>query len=286
MKPTVLNLNASQFGELLSVPITGNNFTQLCFQTLIALNDATVIGLLRSLGDAGASPANTTGKTLLQLLTEILAKETLVELDITGEDFATETTLSALAVLLAARIPASPATEGTLATLSTEATLASVLAALGPLATEATVASILAAFAPLATEATLALQLDVMLSTRALEAGGNLETIAGIDFATETTLATLQKKATSPTILNKTLTNADTEYDQALPADTKKFTMQCRTTYDVRFAFETGKVATPTAPYATMKASNPYTEENLEASITIYLASAQAGVVVEIVCWT
>jgi len=49
--------------------LTGDDWT-LRFQ---ALNDDTVEGLFRSIGDAGATPTNTTGKTLLQLQTEALA---------------------------------------------------------------------------------------------------------------------------------------------------------------------------------------------------------------------
>mgnify|MGYP000223932335 CR=1 FL=1 len=40
-----------------------------------ALVDDSIKGALRSIGDAGASPLNTTGKTLLQLNTDILSKQ-------------------------------------------------------------------------------------------------------------------------------------------------------------------------------------------------------------------
>ena len=90
----------------------------------------------------------------------------------------------------------------------------------------------------------------------------------------------------TPTAYNVTLTNADTEYSQALPANAKGFEFQCRTAYDVRYAFATGKVAGPTAPYLTLKAGSEYYKENVKlASTTLYLASAQAGVVVEIIAW-
>ena len=88
---------------------------------------------------------------------------------------------------------------------------------------------------------------------------------------------------------NVTLTLADTEYSQALPAGTRYVSLQCRTAFDVRFAFVTGKVATPTAPYATIKSGGSYSTPEKVAvgpnSRTIFLASAQAGVVVEIVYW-
>lgn len=93
-----------------------------------------------------------------------------------------------------------------------------------------------------------------------------------------------------PVIYNVTLTSADTEYSQALSADMRYFSVQCRTAFDVRYAFVTGKVATPTAPYATIKSGNWYNSpEKLQLDIdgeTIYLASAEAGVIVEIVAWT
>jgi len=88
-------------------------------------------------------------------------------------------------------------------------------------------------------------------------------------------------------IYNITMTNANTEYSQALPTGTKRFTLQCRGTYDIRYAFETGKVATPTAPYMTLKAGMVYYEDDLNlTSRTIYLACGTAGQVVEIICWT
>ena len=92
---------------------------------------------------------------------------------------------------------------------------------------------------------------------------------------------------TSPVVYNKTMTSADTEYSQALPAGTKAFTMQCRGDYDVRFAYVTGKVATPTAPYMTLKAGQNYFEDRLNlTSKTVYLACATASQVMEIVCYT
>ena len=89
-----------------------------------------------------------------------------------------------------------------------------------------------------------------------------------------------------PTIYNKTLTVADTEYSQAFPSSTREFRVRCRTLFDVRYAWVTGKVAIPTAPYATIKAGLEYHGD--ESDITgksLYLASSTAGVVVEIEIW-
>jgi len=94
--------------------------------------------------------------------------------------------------------------------------------------------------------------------------------------------------ATTPAQYAVTLTNANTEYSQALPAGTKKFNVKCRdTTSIVRLAFVTGKVAAPTDPYATLQANQPYNEDQVKlAAQTIYLASPVAGAIVEIMAWT
>ena len=95
------------------------------------------------------------------------------------------------------------------------------------------------------------------------------------------------KEAKEPTIYNKTLTLANTEYSQVLPDHTKKLTFQCRTAFDIRFAFVTGKVATPTAPYMTIKANGAYDEKDLDlVGKTLYLACGNAAKVVEILVYT
>lgn len=91
-----------------------------------------------------------------------------------------------------------------------------------------------------------------------------------------------------PTSYNVTLTLADTQYSQALPANCKGFEFQARTEVDIRFAFVTGKVAGPTAPYNTLKAGDYYYSGpiNQEATpSTVYLASPTAGTVVELIVW-
>ena len=93
----------------------------------------------------------------------------------------------------------------------------------------------------------------------------------------------------APTVYNVTLTNADTEYSQVLPANCRGFEFQCRTEATVRFAFVTGKVATPTAPYMTLKAGDYYCSFPINQAAspsTLYLASATAGVIAEIIAWT
>lgn len=90
----------------------------------------------------------------------------------------------------------------------------------------------------------------------------------------------------NPTIYNVALTLANTEYSQALPANTKKFSVSLRDATGFRIAFVTGKVAAPTAPYKTILDGCEYYEEDLNLqSVTIYLASPAAGKAAEIICW-
>ena len=94
---------------------------------------------------------------------------------------------------------------------------------------------------------------------------------------------------TTPNSYNVTLTNLDTEYSQVLPASARYLEFQCRTENEIRFAFVTGKVAAPTADYHTLKAGDYYySPQMMQAASpsTLYLASATAGVVVEIIVWT
>ncbi len=92
----------------------------------------------------------------------------------------------------------------------------------------------------------------------------------------------------TPEVFNVTLTVADTEYSQAMPANCRAFEFKCRTPFPVRYQYVTGKVATPTAPYATMEAGgsidSPPINQGASPS-TLYLASSEAGVVVEITAW-
>ena len=90
----------------------------------------------------------------------------------------------------------------------------------------------------------------------------------------------------TPTIYNKTLTVADTEYSQLLPSGIRQLRFRCRTLFDVRFAYVTGKVATPTAPYLTLPAGADYQSDGNDLSgKTIYFSSSEAGVVVELEVW-
>lgn len=87
-----------------------------------------------------------------------------------------------------------------------------------------------------------------------------------------------------PTVVNQAVTTAEGSY--TLPDNCRQFQMQCRTAVDVRWAFETGYVAGPTAPYLTLKSGTVYSSpEKLAASgKTLYFA-AGSSVVVELLIW-
>lgn len=93
----------------------------------------------------------------------------------------------------------------------------------------------------------------------------------------------------TPTVYNITLAVANTEYSQVMPADCTGFEFQARTDAVVRFAFVTGKVATPTPPYMTLGSGGNFFSPMINqvgTPSTIYLASATAGTVVEIIAWS
>lgn len=93
-----------------------------------------------------------------------------------------------------------------------------------------------------------------------------------------------------PTITPLTLVNANTEYSVAF-SGIHELTFQCRTAFDCFWAATAGQVAgggggTPTGNYATLKAGSGFTfPEKVVFSGTLYFASAQAGVVIELVSY-
>ncbi len=85
---------------------------------------------------------------------------------------------------------------------------------------------------------------------------------------------------------NITLTSADTEYSIALPSSARQYRFRCRTANVIRYAYDTGKVATPTEPYLTLPSNADYlSDQNDLTGLTVYFASPDAGVVVEIEIW-
>lgn len=93
--------------------------------------------------------------------------------------------------------------------------------------------------------------------------------------------------STTPVTYNVTMTLANTEYSQALPANATRFSLQCHTNFAIRFAYETGRVAAPIAPYSICKAGWNYYEQDIDATgRTLYFACANAAQVAEVIAWT
>jgi len=88
---------------------------------------------------------------------------------------------------------------------------------------------------------------------------------------------------TTPVIYNKTLTLANTEYSQALPGGCRKIMVQCRSAYDVKITYTA--LASGTTFY-TLKSGTWYWDDFVDGTAkTLYMQSAQAGVVVEVMVW-
>ena len=90
----------------------------------------------------------------------------------------------------------------------------------------------------------------------------------------------------TPNLYNVSLVTADTEYTQALPANTVRLKFQNRVAADIRYAWAAGKVATPTAPYYTLKSGGVFNGEHVGLPAqTLYLGAAATGNIVEIEAW-
>jgi len=99
-----------------------------------------------------------------------------------------------------------------------------------------------------------------------------------------TMIAAMLRKATLPVIQNVTMTLADTEYSQALPANVKKFLIKCRTNYPIQVAVREGWSGTT---YVTVPAGMSWWEDLIQpASLTLYFQCATAGQEAQIVAWT
>lgn len=104
------------------------------------------------------------------------------------------------------------------------------------------------------------------------------------------TVPTTITKAETVAIYNVTMTNANQEYSQALPAGTKSFSASIQdgdSSFNVRYAFVTGKVATPTAPYLKYNGAVEFSSDELHYdSGTLYFACSSAGKVMQIIAWS
>ena len=98
---------------------------------------------------------------------------------------------------------------------------------------------------------------------------------------------------TPGTPINLELTLANTEYSLTLPAGCKfasgsVFNSGRTARVAFRYAFVTGKVATPTSPWLTGLAGDFFhtPEKFCAAGLTVYFASASAGAIVEVETWS
>lgn len=101
-------------------------------------------------------------------------------------------------------------------------------------------------------------------------------------------LARLFTGKTWPVSFSVTLTDANTEYPYQFPPGTVSFSIQSRDATAFRCSWQTGAVAASQEPYATVQAGAPYSEIGLDsvADLRIYLASANAGTVIEGIAWS
>lgn len=146
------------------------------------------------------------------------------------------------------------------------------------------------------TNGTAAAAIDAANTARTT--GTIVQAVQGVDAAgaviSTSALATSAKQdlqplaATTPAIYNIEMTLADTEYSQALPANTKILEFREQSTgFVTRYAFAAGKVAAPTAPYRTLDVGEVKTLDGLNlAAATLYFACSTAGKVMEIEAWT
>lgn len=89
--------------------------------------------------------------------------------------------------------------------------------------------------------------------------------------------------ATTPIIYNLTLPVAGTEYNYALPANTKQFSINARGIAKLNLAFSPGQTTTD---YVTIFAGSKFKEYSVSlASTSIYLLSNKPNEVVEILSW-
>lgn len=90
----------------------------------------------------------------------------------------------------------------------------------------------------------------------------------------------------TPSLYTITVTSQDTEYSQAITGQVKAIRVQCRDATDIRVAFQTGKVATPTDPYHTVKSGTVlYMDRLFWNNPTIYVAAGSGSKKVEVLVW-
>jgi len=93
--------------------------------------------------------------------------------------------------------------------------------------------------------------------------------------------------ASKPQVFYIDMPNADTEYSQALPNGTIKFTMWCTDGTPFRFAWEPGHVAGKIPPYGQVIASAAYWDDGLYLiGKTLYFATSYPNKAITLQCYT
>ncbi len=94
-------------------------------------------------------------------------------------------------------------------------------------------------------------------------------------------------QAQTPTILNVTMTTQDTEYSIELPEGVKKLQVASADGTAFRIAFETGKVASPTAPYFRIPTDTMLDVKDIyfEDVRTLYVACGSGSKVAQVIAW-
>jgi len=93
-------------------------------------------------------------------------------------------------------------------------------------------------------------------------------------------------RATVPSIYNVGMSEANVEYSQVMPIDTKKFLMHTEDGTAFRMAFETGHVAGLSPPFFTVPVNTAYNEDFIEPSeLSLFFAGICPGLTMEIVAW-
>lgn len=98
-----------------------------------------------------------------------------------------------------------------------------------------------------------------------------------------TSRISIRDSDTTTTIFNVTATLANTEYSQALPADTKEFLIKNRTNGNMKLAFTSGQSGTL---YMSIPCGAVYANTNFYSSQTLYFQVDKAATIVEIVAHT
>jgi len=98
--------------------------------------------------------------------------------------------------------------------------------------------------------------------------------------------STLVNRATIPSIYNVEMSEADVEYSQVMPANTKKFLMHTEDGTEFRIAFETGHVAGLSPPFFTVPVNTSYNEDLIEPpELSLFFAGICSGLTMEIIAW-